>query len=217
VAERQTALASLGQIPGTSSRAVLTTLVDQLAQNKVAPEIQLDVAEAARATKDPTLVARLNRLEKSRAKAPISVAYGNVLSGGDARRGQRVVMQGPSAECVKCHNFGNGAAPNVGPVLRGVASRLTREQILESLINPSARIAPGFGPVMVTLKDGKKTFGTLKEETATYIVVDTGTPKRILKSDIAKRTNGPSAMPPMGARLTRRELRDVVEYLSSLK
>jgi quinoprotein glucose dehydrogenase len=217
VAERQTALASLGQIPGTTSRAVLSGLVEQLAQNKVAPEIQLDVAEAARATKDPTLVARLNRLEKSRANARPLIAYGNVLRGGDARRGQRVVMQGPSAECTKCHTFGNGAGANVGPLLRGVATRLTRAQILESLVDPSARIAPGFGPVMVTLKDGKKTFGTLKEETATYIIVDTGTPKRILKSDIVKRVNGPSAMPPMGARLTRRELRDVVEYLSSLR
>jgi putative heme-binding domain-containing protein len=217
VAERQSALTSLGQIPGTTSRATLSKLVDQLAQNKVAPEIQLDVAEAARATKDSALVARLNRLERSRARAAPLVAYGNVLRGGDARRGQRIVMQGPSAECVKCHNLGTGAGANVGPSLRGVAGRLTRAQILESLVDPSARIAPGFGPVMVTLKDGKKAFGTLKEETATYIIVDAGTPKRILKSDIAKRANGPSAMPPMGPRLTRRELRDVVEYLSSLK
>jgi putative heme-binding domain-containing protein len=183
----------------------------------VAPEIQLDVAEAARATKDPTLVARLNRLEKARAKAPLLVAYGNVLRGGDARRGQRVVMQGPSSECTKCHNFGTGAGAIVGPVLRGVANRLTRPQLLEALVDPSARISPGYGPVMVTLKDGKKTFGTLTEETATYIIVYAGTLKRILKSDIAKRVNGPSAMPPMGARLTRRELRDVVEYLSSLR
>ena len=73
------------------------------------------------------------------------------------------------------------------------------------------------GPRDVSIPGRGYTFGTLKEETATYIIVDTGTPKRILKSDIAKRANGPSAMPPMGARLTRRELRDVVEYLSSLR
>jgi quinoprotein glucose dehydrogenase len=38
-----------------------------------------------------------------------------------------------------------------------------------------------------------------------------------MKTDVARRTNGPSAMPPMGSVLTRREIRDVIEYLSSLK
>jgi mono/diheme cytochrome c family protein len=60
-------------------------------------------------------------------------------------------------------------------------------------------------------------FGTLREETSTYIVVDAGTPKRVVKADIAKRTNGPSAMPVMATVLSRREIRDVVEYLSTLR
>jgi putative heme-binding domain-containing protein len=90
--------------------------------------------------------------------------------------------------------------------------------LLESLIDPSARIAPGFGAVQVTLKNGQGVFGTLREETNGYIVVDAGSaPRRIMKSDIARRTNRPSAMPPMGSVLTRRELRDVIEYLSTLK
>ena len=42
-------------------------------------------------------------------------------------------------------------------------------------------------------------------------------PRRIVKTDIARRTNGPSAMPPMGSVLTRWEIRDVIEYLSSLE
>ena len=98
-----------------------------------------------------------------------------------------------------------------------VASRLKREQLLEALVDPSARVAPGYGPVQLTLKNGKKLFGTLKEETETYVVVDAGGDQRVAKSDIAARVNGPSAMPPMGALLTRREIRDVVEYLSTLR
>jgi len=127
-------------------------------------------------------------------------------------------MEGAAAQCTKCHNFGTGPGANVGPPLREVGSRLTREQLLESLLDPSARIAPGFGAVQVTLKNGRRVFGTLREETNAYIVVDAGTaPSRIVKTDIARRTNGPSAMPPMGSVLTRREIRDVIEYLSSLK
>ena len=218
VAEQQIALASLGQIHGTTGRELLARLVDQLALGKVAPEIQLDVAEAARSTKHAPLVARLDAFEKSRATAAPLVAYADALRGGDARRGQRVIFQGPAAQCSRCHNFGTGAGATVGPVLMGVASRLAREQLLEALVDPSARIAPGFGPVQLTLKNGQRMFGTLREEGDTYIVVDAGTePKRILKTAIAQRTNGPSAMPAMGTVLTRREIRDVVEYLSTLK
>ena len=219
VAEQQSALAALGQIKGTTGRQELTRLVDQLAAGKVAPDIQLDVADAARATKDGPLVARLDSLEKSRANAAPLVAYADALRGGDARRGGRVIFQGPAAQCTRCHNFGNGPGANVGPALQGVASRLTREQLLEALVDPSARVAPGFGPVQVTLKNNQKLFGTLKEETDSYITIDAGTPepRKIMKTEIAKRTNGPSAMPAMGGVLTRREIRDVVEYLSTLK
>jgi putative heme-binding domain-containing protein len=197
---------------------MLTRLVDELAQGKIAPDIQLDVAEAARATKHAPLIARLDSLEKSRSRAAPGTADTDVLRGGDSRRGRRVVMDGAAAQCTKCHNFGTGPGANVGPPLREVGSRLTREQLLEALLDPSARIAPGFGAVQVTLKNGQRVFGTLREETNAYIVVDAGTaPRRIMKTDIARRTNGPSAMPPMGSVLTRREIRDVIEYLSSLK
>jgi putative heme-binding domain-containing protein len=218
VAEQQSALESLGRIQGATGRQALTGLVDQLAQGKLAPEIQLDVAEAVRGTKDAALVARLDALEKTRSTANPTMAYADALHGGDARRGGRVVFQSPAAQCARCHAFGQGPANNVGPALSNVASRLSREQILEALVDPSARIAPGFGPVQVTLKNGQKYFGTLREETNSYIVVDVSPePRRINKSDIAQRTNGPSPMPAMGTILSRRELRDVVEYLSSLK
>jgi len=218
LAEQQSALASLGQIQSATGREMLTRLVDQLIQGKVAADIQLDVAEAARTSKHAPLIARLDSLEKARAGAAPLVAYADVLLGGDARRGQRVVFQSAAAQCTKCHNFGTGPGADAAPRLRGVGSRLTREQLLEALVDPSARITPGFGPVQLTLKNGQGFFGTLREETETHIVVDAGTtPRRIVKTDIAKRTNGPSAMPPMGTVLTRRELRDLVEYLSTLK
>ena len=111
-----------------------------------------------------------------------------------------------------------GPGADVGPPLSGVASRLACEQLLEALVDPSARMAPGYGPVQLTLKNGQSLFGTPSDETDAYIVVDAGTePRKIVKTDIAQRTNGPSAMPAMVGVLTRRELRDVVEYLSALK
>jgi quinoprotein glucose dehydrogenase len=215
IAEQQSALQAMGQVPGASGREAMTRLVEQLEQGKLAPEIQLDVAEAVRASKDPALAGRLDKLANRPGAKPVEL-FADALHGGDAQRGSRVVFQAPAAQCTRCHSFG-GPGANVGPNLSGVASRLQRVQLLEALVDPSARIAPGYGPVQLTLKNGKKVFGTLKDETATHVVVDVNGDQRIAKSDIATRVNGPSAMPPMGTLLTRREIRDVVEYLSTLK
>ena len=97
-----------------------------------------------------------------------------------------------------------------------VGATLTREQLLEALIEPNARISPGFGTASFKLRNGRQVDGTLRDETDTHVVVTTGTPaveERIAKSDIAERTNPVSAMPPMGLILKPREIRDVVQYL----
>ena len=91
---------------------------------------------------------------------------------------------------------------------------------MQSLLEPSARIAPGFGTVGVTLRNGQRIDGTLRDETGTHLAIVTGTPpaeQRIAKADVTDRTNPVSAMPPMGAMLKPRELRDLVEFLSVLK
>ena len=101
-----------------------------------------------------------------------------------------------------------------------MGTRLTRDQLLDSLLDPNARIAPGFGTVSITLRNGQRIDGTLREETPTAVVVSAGTPptdQRIATSDIAGRTNPVSAMPPVGLILKPRELRDIVAYLSTLR
>jgi putative heme-binding domain-containing protein len=107
----------------------------------------------------------------------------------------------------------------VGPPLDGIASRLTGAELLEALVNPSARIAPGFGAVAVTLRNGRRVEGVLHEETDTMVMVEEGANMRhrLEKADIASRANLPSAMPPMGVILTPVEIRDVIEYLGTLK
>ena len=103
------------------------------------------------------------------------------------------------AQCMRCHSYGDYGG-TVGPRLNGVASRLTREQILESLIKPSARIAAGFGTVVLELKDGSKINGILLQEKPTGLLLKIGDKPDtlILSSNITKRTNGASSMPPHG-------------------
>lgn len=107
----------------------------------------------------------------------------------------------------------------MGPALDNIANILSRDQLLESLIEPSARLAPGYGSVTITLTDGQKVQGVLIEERKNDLLLRTAEaePMEIPLKRIAKRENAMSAMPPMGRMITRRELRDLMEYLGSLK
>ena len=90
---------------------------------------------------------------------------------------------------------------------------------MQALIEPSARISPGFGTVSLKLKDGQEVTGILTAENEHELVLKTSEaePLKIAVSRIDKRENYPSSMPPMGTLLSKREIRDVVEFLSGMK
>jgi mono/diheme cytochrome c family protein len=71
----------------------------------------------------------------------------------------------------------------------------------------------------LTLKDGQKVNGILEEETDKELTLRTNEaePLEIPVGRIEKRENMPSAMPAMGRLISKRELRDLIEYLANLK
>ncbi|OYV06341.1 MAG: hypothetical protein CFE26_06830, partial [Verrucomicrobiales bacterium VVV1] len=92
--------------------------------------------------------------------------------------------------------------------------------ILESIIVPSAKLAPGYSPIAVTMKDGTLVAGMLMKDSETEVVVQNIETKKetvCLKSDIKTVPPAMSTMPPMGAILNKSDIRDLVAYLSSLK
>ena len=220
VAEKQGALEVLGQLKTAESRKLLGGYLDDLSAGQLAPELQVDLIDAIQADESPALAKRLEAYQAARKADSLVMALRDaLLQGGDPMRGQQVVAQHPAAECTRCHSIG-GRGADVGPNLSNIASVLTREQLLEALIEPNKRIAPGYGTVGVTLRNGQRVDGTLREETDTHVVLMVGDPqveRRIPKADIAERTNPVSAMPPFGAILKPREIRDLVEFLSRLK
>jgi putative heme-binding domain-containing protein len=226
--EKQGAIEVLGQLKTAESRKLLGAYLDELVAGKMAPELQVDLLDAVQTDASPALASRLEAVQKSRKADSLAMAFRDALmAGGDARRGQQVVAENPAAECTRCHSI-RGRGADVGPNLSSIASTLTREQLLESLIEPNKRIAPGYGTVGVTLKNGQRIDGTLREETDTHLVLmvtdpvtdPVGAPpaeRRIAKAEVAERTNPVSAMPPFAAILKPREIRDIVEFLSMLK
>lgn len=91
-------------------------------------------------------------------------------------------------------------------------------QLLEALVNPGARLAPGYGMVTLKLKGGKTISGILLEDKATYLLVKSGdaAPEKFEKTLVEKRIDAASSMPNMGEILSKKEIRDVVSFLAEL-
>ena len=146
-------------------------------------------------------------------------AYRVTLAGGDASRGKRIFETQPVLAYIRCHRAG-GEGGDAGPNLADAGAKNTREQILESIVKPNAKIAPDFDTIVVTLKGGDVAAGIVAQETADTLTLRNTDNKvvEVKKSDIAKRESAPSGMPEIyGAILTPTQLRDVVEYVASLK
>ena len=216
--EKQAAILTLGKIPVNDSRKVFDQLLNNLETNKLPADIRLELAEAIDSTKSTELINRYKSISAKSAPDEMLAAYSGSLYGGDPDKGERIFYSNQTSQCIRCHAYGD-VGGNAGPRLNGVGGRLTRPQLLESLINPSARIAPGFGIVTVTLKDGKTVAGTLVAETATTLSIKSGddAPQSVAKSDVTKRIDGSSSMPDMKTILSKKEIRDVVSFLAESK
>ncbi len=121
---------------------------------------------------------------------------------------------------MRCHKI-KGEGGDVGPDLAGISAKHDRAYILQSIVEPNAVIAPGFDNVLVTLKNGDMVAGLLNAEDANEVTLASladGKKQKVRKADIRERTPVPSAMPPgLGEVLGKRGLRDVIEYLSTVK
>jgi putative membrane-bound dehydrogenase-like protein len=65
------------------------------------------------------------------------------LTAGDPKRGEDLFYNSPTAACAACHRVG-GKGGDIGPILDGIAVRGDRAYILESLMDPNAKLAKGF-------------------------------------------------------------------------
>ena len=219
-AEKQGALEVLGSLKSPESRQALQGYVDQLNAGTLPAEVQVDLLDAVQTDGAESLLKGLETYRTARKAETLVQAFADALqSGGDFRRGERVVRENPAAECLRCHTM-RGRGSDVGPDLSRIGSVLTRPQLVEALLAPNARVAPGYGVVSLTLKNGQTVDGTLRSETDAEVVVLVGTPpveRRVAKAEIASRTDPVSAMPPLGLILKPREVRDVVTFLASLR
>jgi putative heme-binding domain-containing protein len=189
-----------------------------MSAGKLPTDILLELSESVEISKDPTLAGGYQKAADMLWKGDVLASYQSSLNGGDEIKGRGIFFQSQTGQCMRCHAFDDMGA-TVGPSMNGVGRKLSRQEILESLIDPSKRIAPGYGIVMVELNNGKTVNGILENETNSSLLVQMGNQPDTLiqKKDIKTQKMAASSMPDMKAILSRREIRDLVSYLATLK
>jgi putative membrane-bound dehydrogenase-like protein len=135
---------------------------------------------------------------------------------GDAARGEQLFK---AQSCFACHTTADGQTPK-GPHLVDIGKRAQPEELIESIVRPSAKIAQGYESYLFATADGQVIQGFIVGERAqsTLIREPNGLPREIRKEDIESRAILKQSAMPDGivANLTPEQLADLIAYLQSL-
>ena len=130
---------------------------------------------------------------------------------GDATRGKTVF----ASVCISCHKL-DGVGLELGPDLRSVAQH-DAEKLLNSILDPSAIIEPGFMAYHCTLKSGEQLYGVIATETSASLTLKMAgnLTKSVLRSDVESLKSAGTSLMPEGleAALTPQSLADLISYL----
>ena len=142
-------------------------------------------------------------------------------AGGDPAAGRRVLYHPYSVRCSQCHSV-NHQGGNVGPDLSVVARAMDRKKLAQSILHPSAEIAPQFTVWTFILENGKVVNGViLGEANKDNLSVGTvdGKVLTVKRSEIDEQIPQKVSLMPekLSEKLTRQELRDLIAYLETLK
>jgi putative heme-binding domain-containing protein len=157
-----------------------------------------------------TLMAQQRKPDEERNKALTALAD---LT-GDVNRGREVFVR----SCTACHRVGNGEGREFGPNLAGVAKRLTKVKLVESVVDPNAEVAEKYRSTLIVTTDGMPTAGLVVTENDTEVELFDGKAiRKIAKSDIEERVIQQQSSMPEGAASTiaPSEFVDLLTYLAA--
>jgi uncharacterized repeat protein (TIGR03806 family) len=139
---------------------------------------------------------------------------------GSRERGKAVFFDAAGVTCKNCHRI-NGTGAVVGPDLSHIGKEQTREQLLESMLEPSKKIDPKFVTYLVEAKSGRVYTGLLESKSADEIILKSAENKtiRIRADDIELLLpQQKSLMPELLLRdMTAQQVADLLLFLRSLK
>lgn len=130
---------------------------------------------------------------------------------GDTERGRATFAM----VCASCHNL-DGVGIELGPDLRSVVQH-DADKLMNSILDPSAIIEPGFMAYHCTLKNGEQLYGVVATETSSSLTLKMAgnVTRSVLRSDITSLKSTNTSLMPEGleAALTPQALADLIAYL----
>ncbi len=218
VEEQQASILALKDLPSSTIIAPIREMTQRLVGGQVNPAIQLELIEVAESLDDVQIDEHIKDFRSQYEQEGVLAEYIECVEGGSPSLGRQILASNSDSECLKCHQI-RGYGGVAGPALDAVGARLASRKLLQSLVDPSAEVAAGFGVVTVILKDESVVSGIAIEEDDTTLVIRDASEEKISvdKSHIEERINAASSMPPMTTVLDRHQLRDLVAFLKTLK
>ena len=139
---------------------------------------------------------------------------------GSALRGRGLFADLKGLACIKCHAVGKEGG-SVGPELSSVGAKYPRDELIASVLFPSAKISSGFEPSTLALADGRVVTGIIRNESADSVEIQDADAKslRIAKNDVDERKRSDVSLMPNGLAqgLSPEDFADLIAYLETLK
>ena len=139
---------------------------------------------------------------------------------GDVARGQAVFFRDAANACASCHRV-QGQGRWVGPDLSTIGTKYGKDELLRSILNPSAAIGYNYRSNILAMADGRVLTGLVVEEGPDRIIIKTadGTRSTIRTADVEDRKQSEVSLMPEGLAetMTDGNLVDLIAYLATLR
>lgn len=137
---------------------------------------------------------------------------------GDVGRGWQIFTNEQTAACIRCHST-DGSSSRVGPDLSAVGDKFSRQDLIRSVLEPSATIAVGYDTTILETKSDEEQQGVIKQATEAWIELMAwdGKTVRVPTADIsARRTATTSFMPSnIETTMSLQDFADLIAYLQT--
>ena len=216
--ERQSAIRVLGRLESPKAVETFGSLLRDLMTAKADARVRLEIYETAKKHASQRFRVATMAFEQ-RLKARDENVFDLAREGGNAQRGEEIFRASSTAQCLRCHAV-QGDTRNVGPSLAGIATKRDRAHLHRAVVAPEADVEEAYRVRLFILKNGTTVAGSILEEKPDSLRVAKGVGELVTvrRSDIANEVpQAGSVMPDLAKTLRLSEIRDLVEYLSTLR